>query len=458
MSLFGGWSGSRGSFFGGIHPPEHKQRTAEEPIEVVPTPAEVRISLLQHLGAVCDPLIKPREEVHLGAEIGRSEKFISAPVHASISGTAMRATVATLPNGRHVPVIPIRAYETQPLADRALYDAMLGGSWPLGEAEQFEPGEIVESAREAGLVGMGGAAFPTFVKLMRQADQPVDTVLVNGCECEPFLTADYRMMVEAPQAIVAGGLLVRRALGAQRVLLCIEDNKPLAVRALREQQGPGIEVVVLQTKYPQGGERQLVQAATGRVMPGGGLPMRVGVAVLNISTVAALAAAVYRGRPLTHRVVTVSGGGIRQAKNLLAPVGTSYRELIRLCGGLTPDAARVIAGGPMMGFSFAADDEVADKIPIPITKGTSGLTVLTRREIQQAEQTACLRCGRCVDVCPMRLVPTRLALATRANRVSLLQRYHIGSCVECGCCAYACPASIPLVQLIRVGKIQFQNP
>ncbi len=457
MSWFGWWSGSQNSFFGGLHPPESKERTAEVPIEVIPPPTEVRIALLQHLGAACELLVKPRAKVQWGEVIGRSDQFISAPVHASLAGTAMRATVATLPNGRHVSVVPIQAAESQPLAGSALYDALLGGTWPLDDAEQFRPHEIMDAAREAGLVGMGGAAFPTFVKLRRQEDQPVDTVLINGCECEPCLTADYRLMVEAPQPIVAGALLVRHALGAQRVIVCVEDNKPLAVRALRELEKAGVEVLVLKTKYPQGGERQLVKAATGRVMPGGGLPVRVGVAVLNVATVAALAAAVYRGRPLTHRVVSVSGGGIRQPKNLLAPVGTSYRELIRWCGGLTPDAARVIAGGPMMGFSIAADDEVAEKLPTPITKGTSGITVLTQQEVQRAEQTACLRCGRCVDVCPMQLVPTRLALAARAKQRSLLERYHIASCVECGCCAYACPASIPLVQLIRVGKIQFQN-
>jgi electron transport complex protein RnfC len=214
-----------------------------------------------------------------------------------------------------------------------------------------------------------------------------------------------------------------------------------------------IKVVVLQTKYPQGGERQLVVAVTGRLVPGGGLPLDVGVVVVNVSTAAALARAVYRGRPLTHRIVTVSGSGIRTPKNLLVPIGVSYGELIKFCGGVTDDAARVIAGGPMMGATLSAADETSELLPTPVTKGTSGITVLNERDVRRTQETACVKCGRCVDVCPMRLVPTRLALATRAQNRPVLEQYHVASCVECGCCAYTCPAGLPLVQLIRVGKL-----
>jgi electron transport complex protein RnfC len=241
-------------------------------------------------------------------------------------------------------------------------------------------------------------------------------------------------------------------------VICVEDNKPAAIDALSSLAGPlPVDVQVLETKYPQGGERQLVVAALGRKVPGGGLPLDVGVVVMNVGTVAALARAVFRSKPLTHRIVTVSGAGIREPKNVLTPIGTNYTELIRFCGGLTDDAARVVAGGPMMGFTLSSADAASDILPTPVTKGTSGITVLTHDDVSRGEETACVRCGRCVQVCPMQLVPTKLALATRARAKDLLGQYYVSACVECGCCAYACPANIPLVQLIRVGKVMVQK-
>jgi len=254
-------------------------------------------------------------------------------------------------------------------------------------------------------------------------------------------------MVEAPQPIISGSLLAARAVGASRVIIAIEDNKPTAIEAMRKvAEGTDVEIEAVQTKYPQGGEKQLIAATLGLEVPTGGLPLEVGVVVVNVGTAATLARAVYRGKPLTHRVVSVSGGGIAQSKNLLVPIGTSYQTLIDYCGGLTDDAVRVIAGGPMMGFTFSGFDA-------PVTKGTSGLTILTAREMKPVEETPCLRCARCVTACPMRLIPQRLALATRAGNPELANDYHINSCMECGCCAYICPARLPLVQLIRLGKV-----
>ncbi|NKB72455.1 MAG: electron transport complex subunit RsxC [Candidatus Latescibacteria bacterium] len=431
------------TFARGIHPPQGKALSQDAPIEVVPTPKQVQIPLLQHAGAVCAMAVKNRQEVVLGDVVGQADAWISAPVHASIAGKVAKDTVATLPNGRHVATIPIRAGKEQ-MEGMDLRAAILGGSWPTAGLEQYAPDDIVAAVRQAGLVGMGGAAFPTHVKLQPAPKLPIETLLVNGCECEPYLNADYRLMVEAPEAVVSGALLAGRAAAAEKIVVAIEDNKPEAIAALRRAAaGTGIDVAVVETKYPMGGERQLIPAVVGRLVPTGGLPLDVGVVVINVAT--AVAGAVLRGRALTHRVVTVSGAGVAQPKNLLAPVGISYGELIEFCGGLLPCAARVVSGGPMMGFA------VGD-LGTPITKGTSGVTVLSHAEIDRGREAACVRCGLCVDVCPLNLVPTKIAHAARAGQWDTARRYHAPVCMECGCCAYICPAQIPLVQLIRAAK------
>ena len=441
-------SAGPGDFARGVHPPEKKSISAGAPIEVLPTPASVLIPLLQHIGAPCEPAVKPRQEVTVGQVVGDCGAFVSAPVHSPIDGKTKAPTVTTLPNGRHVAAIPIDAGEAQSLSGRALWDDIYGGDWPADAPETFEPEQIIQAVRSAGLVGMGGAAFPTHVKLKPNPQRPVDTLLVNGCECEPYLTADHRLMLEAPAPIVVGALLAARAAGAKAVLIAVEDNKPDAIESLRKATaGSAVQVLSMPTKYPMGGERQLIQAVTGREVPTGGLPLDVGVVVVNVGTAAAVARAVLRGKPLTHRIVSVTGEGIRRPKNLLVPVGASYADLIDFCGGLRVDAARVIAGGPMMGFTLG-------ELDVPVTKGTSGVVVLTVGQIRRAEETPCVRCGRCVDVCPLHLVPTRMALAAKHRDWDLARRYHITACCECGCCAYICPAGIPLVQLIRMGKAE----
>jgi electron transport complex protein RnfC len=446
---------ARPTFARGIHPPEHKEMAASEPIEVLPTPAQVTIPLLQHLGAPCVAKVKPREEVSLGEEIGEATGFVSAPVHASISGKIGRATNVTLPNGRHVPAITIAAAERQPIEGHGVIEELLDGHWPIGNLAHYEPAAIREAARTAGLVGLGGAAFPTHVKLTPNDDKPIDTLLINGCECEPYLSADDRLMRDHPQPILSGAVLAARAAGAGRIIVGIEDNKADALESMLDTAmldtaaDSAIEVIRLRTKYPQGGEKQLIAAALGREVPTGRLPLDVGVVVMNVSTAAALARAVLRGGALTHRLVTVSGSGIRRPANVLVPIGTPYQALIDHCGGVRDDAVRIVAGGPMMGFTLGSLD-------VPVTKGTSGVTVLRRDEIRPAEVTPCVRCGRCVEVCPMRLVPTKLALASRCGNTELARRYHIAACIECGCCAYTCPARIPLVQLIRMGKVMMK--
>jgi electron transport complex protein RnfC len=435
----------RGTFARGVHPPERKDLSAAQPIEVLPTPAQVVLPVLQHIGAPAVMTAKPKQELALGDPIAGAAPGLSVPVHASLRGVAGRPAAVTLANGRHVQALPLKAQGEQ-LEGRALFDEVLGGDWPLSGLDTFDPQAIKERARAAGLVGQGGAAFPTYAKLAGREGKPVDVVLVNGCECEPYLTADHRLMLEAPRAVLCGALLAARATGATSVVVAVERNKRDAARLLEEHAaGTGVRVRVLKTKYPMGGERQTVRAALGRTVPTGGLPLDVGVVVLNVGTAASLARAVVRGKPLTHRVITVTGAGVVRPKNLLAPIGASVRALVEHCGGLTPDAAKVISGGPMMGFTLA-------NLDTPITKGTSGITVLSRQDLERADETPCIRCGRCVDACPLHLVPTQLALAARHKDWDLARRYHLQACVECGCCAYLCPARLPLVQLIRVGK------
>jgi len=434
------------SFARGVHPPEGKEYAEHAAIEVLPAPAKVVIPLVQHLGAPAKPIVEARQEVQLGEKIGEASGFISAAVHATVTGKTAKSTAVTLPNGRHVQAIPIAAAGEQ-LEGEALKEDVLGGPWPT-DVSGFDGRQIAEAASEAGIVGLGGAAFLTHVKLLRNEKKPIDTLIVNGCECEPYLTSDYRLMVEAPEAIVTGALLAAEANAVEQIAVVIEDNKPEAIATMREAAGgTGIEVVAARTKYPQGGEKQAIVAVTGRETPTGGLPLDIGVVVVNVGTAAAIARAVVRGKPLTHRVVAVTGPGVVQPKNILAPIGVSYGELIDFCGGLTDDAVRVVAGGPMMGFTIG-------DLATPVTKGTSGVTVLTEQEVRRGPQTPCLRCGQCVDACPLRLVPTKIAMAAKHGDWELARRYYITACMECGCCAYTCPASIPLVQLIRLGKAQ----
>ncbi len=435
----------RATFPHGVHPREHKKLSADCPIEVLATPSRVEVPLLQHLGAPATAAVKSRDLVELGDVLGTADAFVSAPVHSPIAGKVAKLGVVTLANGRHVPTVPVVAGGDQ-LEGRALWDEVLGGDWPVEDLDRWSSERIVTAVRDAGIVGQGGAAFPTHVKLTPNPSRPVDTLVVNGCECEPYLTADDRVMREAPAAVVAGALLAARAAGAGGIVIGVEDNKPAAAAALAEAAaGTSVQVRKVRTKYPQGGERQLVLALLARVVPTGGLPLDVGVVVINVGTATAIARAVLRGKPVTHRVVTVTGRGVARPANLLAPIGAPFQALLDHCGGLRDDAARVLAGGPMMGLTLATLDT-------PITKGTSGFTILTDTDLSRTPETACVRCGRCAEVCPLDLLPTRIALAARRQSWDAARRYHITACIECGCCAFACPAAIPLTQLIRTGK------
>jgi len=428
----------RGGFKGGVHPGDHKELTSGKPIRIVEPPEQVVIPLSQHIGAPCTALVKKGDRVLVGQLIGDSNARLTAPVHSSVSGTVSGIVSIEAPGGRQVEAVSITndgQYEVSP-------DLKVDQD-PL----EMEPAEIIRRIRDAGIVGMGGATFPTHFKLSVPEGKKIDTLIVNGVECEPFLTADHRLMLESGDEIVKGIRVAMRALKVQRAFIGIEENKPDAIETLsRILVGErSIEVVPLKVKYPQGAEKQLIKTVLNREVPSGGLPLDVGVVVINVGTAAAIADALYRGMPLIRRVVTVTGSIVREPGNILARIGTPVSHLVESCGGLTEDFGKVIVGGPMMGIAHHTLDT-------PVTKGMSGVLLYSKSESKVTEPTVCVRCGKCVQVCPMGLMPGILADMVDAGKCELAQRDHILDCIECGCCAYICPANRRIVQSIRLGK------
>jgi electron transport complex protein RnfC len=431
------------TFKGGVHPPHHKNLTEDLPIEMIRLrPSQmVVVPMSQHLGAPCQPTVEAKQAVTAGQVVGSSEAFVSAPVHSPVNGMVKEVSPQPHPSGRKVLSVVIETAENQPEPV----------DWCRVPAD-FNPGkfskeEIAKLIRTAGIVGQGGAAFPAAVKLTWNPQRPVTTVIINGCECEPYLTSDYRLMLESPRSIVAGLQLAIQAVGASRGIIAIEDNKPEAINGIYKtiQNLPNIQLAVCRTKYPQGGERQLINAVLGKVVPTGGLPLEVQVVMVNVGTASSIFRACSAGQPVTERIVTVTGAGIRRPGNFRVPVGMMLKDLVEWCGGLTEDAAKVLLGGPMMG-------PTTPHLDVPILKGTSGITVLTEAEISRKKEAACIRCCRCVDHCPLKLVPTQIAHAVKAGDLEMAQRYDLMACVECGCCSYVCPSHIPLVQYLRSGK------
>ncbi len=427
----------RKTFPHGIHPPEYKSLTEAKALEAMPPPEKVSIPLLQHFGSPAKPLVKKGEEVSLGQKIGESTALFSASVHASVSGKVLSVDGVHHPLGKPIPAVTIaNDGEDRPAPE------IQGSADPLS----LDPETICQIVKEAGIVGLGGAAFPTAVKLSPPKDKPIDTVIINGCECEPVLTADYRVMLEYTEDILRGAELVRKAAGAERTIIGIEDNKKDAVRAFLEVMDNGsAEIVLLKTKYPQGAEKNLINAILGREVPRGGLPFDVGVVVQNVGTAKAIWDAVRFGKPLYERALTAAGEGVREPKNLMVRIGTSFQDVLDFCGGIEDNTNVLIMGGPMMGLSQWSPD-------VPVIKGTSGILAWTAPAPPM--ELSCIRCSRCVDHCPMRLVPTQLMKYVKYEFLSDAENWGILDCVECGSCQYICPAAIPLVHWIRLGKNQ----
>jgi electron transport complex protein RnfC len=424
------------TFKGGIHPPDNKHWTSHKAIEDCPLPDELVVPLSQHIGAPSVACVEVGQHVAKGQEIGSAKGFVSVPVHASTSGEVVAIENRPHPFGTSLPAVVIKPDGED--------------SWS-SNLQFTDPGsltsdELIEKVRQAGVVGMGGAAFPAHVKMSPPPEKPIQTLLFNGVECEPYLTSDHRMMLEESERVLQGVALLQYVYGAERVVIGIEANKPDAIALLKKQCADApIEILPLQVKYPQGAEKQLIFAATGREVPSGGLPMDVGVAVHNVSTAAAVTDAVMLGRPLIERVCTVTGPAIKEPKNLRIRIGMPLSHLVEVCGGLVEEPGKIILGGPMMGFTQVGFD-------VPVIRGSSGLLLLREEDIANSPEGPCIRCARCVQACPMNLMPTTIAAYARRDLVEETEEYCAMDCIECGSCSYVCPASIPLVQLIRHGK------
>ncbi|MBN2241126.1 MAG: electron transport complex subunit RsxC [Acidobacteria bacterium] len=421
---------------GGVHPPEYKELTEHLALEAMPIPEQLAVPLSQCLGRPAKPLVKKGSEVKTGTLIAEADGYISVAVHSPVTGRVTGIGREHSGNGSLQDVVLIQPSESQ---ERDYL--------PPIEPESASAGELIERIRQAGIVGQGGAAFPTYVKISPPRDKKIDSLVINACECEPYLTRDYRLMLDRTFDLISGVRILMKILGLRKSSIGIEDNKPEAIRKLRETAGTDgdLEIIPLKTKYPQGGEKMLLKAVLDREVPQGKLPMDVGAVVQNTGTAVAVHDAVVNGEPAIKAVLTVSGRGIRKPRNLVVPVGTAIRDVIRFCGGIHETAARILVGGPMMGTA-------QHSARTPVVKATSGILVLTKEEISWGRETACLKCGRCVSACALNLMPTRLARLSRLGRFEEAGKLNITTCMECGTCAYECPAHIPLVQWIRLGK------
>ena len=424
---------------GGIHPPENKLSAAEQ-IRELPLPPVVYIPVGQHIGAPATAIVQKGDKVKTGQLIAKSSGFVSANIHSSVSGSVTKVDQVTDASGYPRTSIVIKVEGDE-------WDEQIDRSADLRKDCSLSGPEIVEKIMSAGIVGMGGATFPTHIKLVPPKGSKADLLIINGVECEPYLTADNRLMIEKSQEIAVGTQLLMKALGVEKACIGIEKNKPEAIRIMSEAVAalPGISVEVLKVKYPQGGEKQLIKAITGREVPSGALPVAVGCVVSNVGSAFAVYEAVQKNKPLFERVVTVTGQQVKNPGNLKVRIGTPLSELVNFAGGLPEDTGKIISGGPMMGKAVASLD-------VPVTKGTSGVLLIPGEKALRKPQLACIRCSRCATACPMGLEPFLLMTLTEKGLWESVEKEKVLDCIECGSCSFSCPASRPLLDQIRYGK------
>lgn len=428
------------TFKGGIHPYDGKDLSKDKPIKAILPKGDLVYPLSQHIGAPAVPVVDKGDHVLTGQKIAEAGGFVSAPIYATVSGTVKAIEPRRVVTGDLAMCIVVE--------NDTLYEEVSYG--PCRPLEELTKEEIVGMIREAGVVGMGGAGFPTHVKLSPKEPEKIEYVIANCAECEPYLTSDYRRMLEEPEKIVEGMKVILRLFDHAKGILAVEDNKPDCIAALKAlvQNEPDIKVKALQTKYPQGAERQLIYATTGRAIHSGMLPADAGCIVDNVDTIVAINQAVREGKPLMHRIVTVTGDAIADPRNFIVRIGTNYHELVEEAGGFQSEPEKIVSGGPMMGFALFGLD-------VPTTKTSSALLCMTADEVSRYEPSACINCGRCVEVCPGRVMPSKLADFAEHGDAEKFLAYNGMECCECGCCSFVCPAKRPLTQVIKsMRKIQ----
>ncbi len=423
----------------GVHVP-HLKKTEDCVPEHIPVPAEVVLPMSMHIGAPSKPVVNPGDEVKVGQLIAEASGFVSSPVYASVSGKVKSVEAFEGANGMRSTAVVIVSDGNQ-----TPYEL-------LKPPVVTNADEFINAVRESGAVGLGGAGFPTAAKLKVNDPSKIDYIIINGAECEPFITSDTRTMIDDAGLVWAGAHLIKKYLGTQNVVIAIEDNKPLPIKKMKEFSAGdnAIEVRTLSAMYPQGGEKVLIYNITGRIVPEGKLPLDVGVIVLNCTTVATIARYISTGMPLVSKCITVDGSAVKEPKNVIAPIGTPVSALFEYCGGFSEEAKKVLYGGPMMGIAIP-------DLSLPVLKSTNAVLAFNEKDARTPEETACIRCGRCVSRCPLKLMPFSIETAYKLNKPELLEKYKVNICMECGCCAFTCPAKRRLVHVMKLSKAMLRD-